>query len=570
MMPMLPIRNLGQIGVITDVNAYDLPPNGVSMANNVRFEDGKIKRAPVFRSVLDTASSTPVFTFTFEVPNGYDKIGIADRDGRVWFVQQGVETEVTQTNWFPQTNVSSIATDWTALGIDFTTDEYAIRIGDESEAVSDEPYTYTYLQGIGYLNRGDRVPWYITPTASLFANLPNWTSTWRCRSLRAYKDYLVALNVTKGTNAYPTMIKWSDVVQYNAVPASWDETLTTNSAGENIIAEMKTPILDGVPLRDVFVVYSSDQVWLMEETGDALVFRFRKLFDNAGIINTNCAVEVDGRHYVFGHDDIYVHDGNSLESILDGRNWHYIYDNMNKSETDKFWVQHNPYTSEIMFAYVSGDPQANFKSTSYCNRAALFSYKNQTWSFVDLPNSGRATHANFSTSVTWSTASGTWDATGGTWYDQDEGGDDLMFMPGVSSEANGLTYSRLYGYELANGGVLPFNINTEATKPAFAERVAIDLDDTGEELRAYKVIKSIYPQVETRVAAQSVDFKFDGVEFPGSTVSWSTQVGFTPPTSYKVDTRESGRYLAWRIDTNDLNDFEFSGFDIDVVSTGRR
>ena len=140
----------------------------------------------------------------------------------------------------------------------------------------------------------------------------------------------------------------------------------------------------------------------------------------------------------------------------------------------------------------------------------------------------------------------------------------------MSSTANGLTASRLYGYEEANGGVLPTSIDTQATKPAFVERIAIDLDDTGEELRSYKVIKSIYPQVEITAPSQTVDFKFDGVEFPGSSVTWSTQVSFTPITGYKVDTRENGRYLAWRMDTNDYNDFEVSGFDLDVVTTGRR
>jgi hypothetical protein len=569
-MPIVPIRNLGQIGVITDVNAYDLPPNAVSMANNARFDDGKIKRSFVFRSVLNTSSATPVYTFTYSIPNSYDKIGIADRNGRVWFYQSGSETDVTQVDWFPQTNVSLIANDYNALGIDFTTDDYAIRIGDEAESLSDEPYTYTYLQGVGYLNRSDRVPWYYADGSSQFANLPNWNSTWRCKSLRAYKDYLVALNVTKGSTEYPTMVKWSDIAQYNAVPGSWDETLTTNSAGENTLAEMKTPILDGLPLRDVFILYSQEQVWMMEETGDALVFRFRKLFENIGIINTNCCIEVDGRHYVFGFDDIYVHDGNSVETILDGRNWHYVYNNLNKAETSKFWVQHNPYSSEIMFAYVSGDANANFIATSYPNRAAVYNYKNQTWSFVDLPLASRPTSANFSTSTTWANATGSWDASGGTWYGQDEGGDDVLFMAGVASTANGLTASRLYGYEEPNGGVLPFGINTEATKPMFVERIAIDLDDTGEELRAYKVIKSIYPQVEVRAPSQTVDFKFDGVEFPGSSVTWSTQVSFTPNSGYKVDTRENGRYLAWRMDSTDNNDFEVSGFDLDVVTTGRR
>jgi hypothetical protein len=143
-------------------------------------------------------------------------------------------------------------------------------------------------------------------------------------------------------------------------------------------------------------------------------------------------------------------------------------------------------------------------------------------------------------------------------------------MAGVASTPNGLTASRLYGYEEPNGGVLPFSISTEATKPMFVERIAIDLDDTGEELRAYKVIKSIYPQVEVRAPSQTVDFKFDGVEFPGSSVTWSTQVSFTPNSGYKVDTRENGRYLAWRMESTDNNDFEVSGFDLDVVTTGRR
>lgn len=569
-MPILPIRNLGQIGVITDVNAYDLPPNAVSMANNVRFDDGKIKRSNVFRSVLNTTATTPVFTFTYEIPNSFDKIGIADRNGRVWFYQSGAETEVTQADWFPVSTLPFIESEWTAMGIDFTTDAYAVRIGSETSSLSDDPYTYTYLQGIGYLNRGDRVPWYITSGASTFAKLPNWNAGWRCRSLRAFKDYLIALNVTKTGTQYPTLVKWSDIAQYNAVPASWDETLTTNSAGENTISQMKTPILDGLPMRDVFIIYSNDQIWMMEETGDSLVFRFRKLFENIGIINTNCCVEVDGRHYVFGHDDIYVHDGNSVETILDGRNWHYVFDNLNKSETDKFWVQHNPYTSEVMFAYISGDAEANFKNAAYCNRAAVFSYKNQSWSFVDLPLASRPTSANFSTSATWSSTSGSWDATGGTWYDQDEGGDDLLFMAGVASASNGLTLPRLYGYEGSNNGVLPIGINTEATKASFVERIAVDLDDTGEELRAYKVIKSIYPQVEITAPNQTVNFKFDGVEFPGSSVTWSTQTSFSPTTGYKVDTRENGRYLAWRMDTNDYNDFEISGFDLDVVTTGRR
>jgi len=537
-MPILPIRNLGQIGVVTDVSSYDLPINGISNANNVRFEDGKIKRANVFRDVKNTTQSTPVFPFTFEVPGNYDKIGMADLNGTVYFYQNSTEEDVTEGTWSPSN--------------------------------SNEPWTYTYLQGIGYLNRSDRVPWYYSTASTDFAKLTNWTSTWRCRSLRAFKDYLIAMNVTKSANNYPNMVKWSDIAQYGAVPGSWDETDITKSAGENLISEMKTDIQDGLTLRDAFVIYSQDQIWVMEETGDALIFRFRKLFDNVGLINTNCVVEVDGRHFFFGVNNIYVHDGNSIESILDGRNWANVYDNINIDKTNQFFVTHNPFHKEVLFAYVSGDSDANFTSTSYCNRAAVFNYGNQTWSFVDLPNIGGATISDYNSEVGWSGASGTWSTFGGSWYRQEVKGNDIIFMLGASSSSNGLTASRLYGYEGSNDGALPFNVSTEATKQAYAERVGVDLDDSGEEIRAYKVIKSIYPQINMKAPEQTIDVKFSGVALNGADITWSTATSYNPDTDYKIDTREGGRYLAWRVETNDYNDFELSGFDASVVSTGRR
>ena len=38
----------------------------------------------------------------------------------------------------------------------------------------------------------------------------------------------------------------------------------------------------------------------MEFVGGQFIFNTRKLFNDAGVINQNCVVEADGRHYVFG------------------------------------------------------------------------------------------------------------------------------------------------------------------------------------------------------------------------------------------------------------------------------
>ena len=50
-MPNLPIRGLGSVGVVTDVDPYNLPINGFTRGKNVRFREGKVSHGPVFRDV---------------------------------------------------------------------------------------------------------------------------------------------------------------------------------------------------------------------------------------------------------------------------------------------------------------------------------------------------------------------------------------------------------------------------------------------------------------------------------------------------------------------------------------
>ena len=79
---------------------------------------------------------------------------------------------------------------------------------------------------------------------------------------------------------------------------------------------MKTAIVDGAVLGSNFIIYSSDSIFLMEFVGGQFIMNFRKLFTDAGLINQNCVVEVEGKHYCFGPADIYVHDGTTKQSSV--------------------------------------------------------------------------------------------------------------------------------------------------------------------------------------------------------------------------------------------------------------
>ncbi len=60
-MPTLPVRNLAERGLLLDPHPYDLPINAFTSGSNVRFENGKARRAPIFRLVQAALPVAPQF-----------------------------------------------------------------------------------------------------------------------------------------------------------------------------------------------------------------------------------------------------------------------------------------------------------------------------------------------------------------------------------------------------------------------------------------------------------------------------------------------------------------------------
>jgi hypothetical protein len=351
------------------------------------------------------------------------------------------------------------------------------------------------------------------------------------------------------------------------VPDSWDASDTTKSAGFIDLVDLKTPIIDGFPLGKNFIIYSADQVYLMEFVGGTFIMNTRKLFSDAGIINQNCVVEVENQHFVFSENDIYVHNGGSRQSIVDERVRNYIFNGMDTAAYRKFFVQHNPDLNEIYFCYKSGDDMAVFTDGERCNRAAVFNYRNSTWSFVDMPNVASGTIANVQSSATYATTALTFDTAGGSYQSQSSGFDYHTLFVGDSVGA--ITESGLYGLDNADTGTLSFPMDTNATRPAFLERVGIDLDEMSQ-LSGYKIINKLYPQIETPSSDKVFNFSMGGANLLSDAPTYETTVSFDSSVDYKIDSRASGRYLSYKVDIPVAKDFSFTGFDLDVSITGRR
>ena len=537
-MAILPIRDLGSVGVITDVAGYNIPLNAYTTGINVRFDEGKVQRGPIFRKVKDSLSFTPRFSYGIVPSTGFDSV------------------VMLSDNW----------------GIyEYAAGTVSNRSGSISGNSDPRPYTATSLADVTYLNRKDRVPVYRLPTQTNFADLPNWPSNFRAGALRSYGDQLIALNMTEGSNNFPTRVRFSNLTQANSVPDSWDETDTTKSAGFNDLVQIKTEIKDGATLGTNFIIYASDQVWLMEFVGGTFIFNFRKLFTDAGIINQNCVVEVEGKHYVFGPFDIYVHDGTSKQSICDERVKNFIFGALNNADADRCFVQHNPTLNEIYFCYKSGDQYVGFPNADRCNRAAVYNYRNDSWSFMDLPNVSSGTVANVNSVATYATSATTYALTGGTYYQQEDSFDRHTLMIGESQSTDGITSNKLYGIDLSDAGQIAFQLDTEATKPILLERIGVDLDEAGLGASQYVVCTRIYPQADTRNSTETtLNYEFGASDVPSAIPTYGSSVTFDISTDHKIDSRAAGRYLSYKVTSSHNADFQLSGFDLEVTATGRR
>ena len=538
-MPILPIRDLGSSGVITDTAPYNIPLNAFSMGVNVRFDEGKVRRAPVFRNVKDTLGFTPRFAFGVSPATGYDSVLMVSNDFAIKEYASGTVSD---------------------------------RSGSISGSDDPRPFTGTQLADVVYLNREDRVPVYRLPAGSNFADLPQWQSTWRAGSLRSFGDFLLGLKMTEGSTSFPNRVRWSNLVTANSYPSDWNAASATSSAGFNDLVQMKTPIVDGVPLGNNFIIYSSDQVWLMEFVGSTFVFNFRKLFDD-GMLSQNCAVEVDGTHYVFGPTDIYRHDGTTKQSLCDERTKNFIFQGLNIQSSDVCFVQYNETLNEIMFCYRSGDAHAAFPNANRCNRAACYNVRNGSWTFYDLPNVSSGTSANVNSVNTYASSTGlTYALVGGSYYSQ-ESADKHALQVGEDRTTDGLTSDKLYAVDLSDEGKLTFQIDIEATKPPLLERTGIDLDEAGSAASNYVVVTKLYPQADTLNSSYTtMNFSFGATDIPRNTPTYGSNVTFDIATDHKIDSRAAGRYLSYKMTLNadDYKDFEISGFDIDITQTGSR
>ena len=539
-MTIIPVRGVGELGVVSDYLPYDVPINAWADARNVRFKNRTVGVSSAFKKTKFslTLGSQPMALLDATPPDGVRAVVCAQKSGALFQIRDSVQTDVSPT------------TPWIAA---------TSRV------------TSTFLGSVIYLNNNENRPLYRAhPSIGAFSYVPGWASTDRAKTIRAYKDYLVALDITKGTTLYPAMVKWSNAVQAGAPPSDWDVTSPSSHAGETVLNDATGKLIDGLALGSSFILYGSNETYRMTFIGTPFIFEFEKLYDDLGVFAQDCVVEIEGKHYVFGKDGIYIHDGMSKVSISDQKVTNKIYSRIDFTRSDRCFVFHNPVHKEIVFAYpsISSDAKWNINQVEGCNEAAVFNYSDGTWSFIDLPGATCSVLMSLTSLVSWNDLA-TWNSISATWRSY-TGADPYLPLLGVAGNPSLSVGPSLVFYDNEADGFLLNDIWTAFRFSGFVTTSIKDSDEFGASLSTTKLIRTIHTQATAQSMDSVINVYLGSARNPYTPVNWKGPMVFQPSTDYKTDFNKTGRYLVIKYEFPVGSSAIISGYDIDLEILAQR
>ena len=668
-MALIPIDQVGQVGIVKETSPWQLPPNVWSDGNNIKTDEGSIKKTPGYAEVMKTCPVAPyhIIQLTLGEPEFWVVAGLAaiyayDNTSLSTLLDGAINDSATTVTVDSTANFESIGTitvgaeNITYTGKTSTTFTGCTRGADSTSAAAhdddstvnratkwynitrtsgaysataDENWTSTIIGGVLVMTNNVDKPqfWELTDGVPLSStkmqDLTNWPSltalngalndsattvtvdstedfptsgtvtigsedisytgktdttftgctrganstsaaahdddaavyvTVYTKSMRAFRSFLVALNVNRGGVSYPRVVKWSTEAGIQGVPSSWNETTSTVDAGEYELADTKGDILDGLQLRDTFMIYKEDATYSMSFVGTPFIFSFRQLSPTIGAISKNCVAEFDGGHAIFGKGNFYINDGQRLKPILPQKLKEYVFTTLDGAQINKCFVAAVYGRTEILFCFT-----ADGALTNHPNKAIVWNYITNTFTIRDLPDLAHIGYGNVgnpTTSTTWASTTTSWAGTTGPWtmsYDlQDK---VLLFADPANTKL----------YRDGSG-----NREDTADMVSYIERTGLTMNGQGQpDHTTVKRISSIWPKMSIS-GSDSINVYLGTQMSTEGGISWNAPVTFDPNTQSKVSVRGTGKLYAVRFEsTTDMN-WELDGYSIEVDNVGKR
>ena len=592
---LIPVQNVGETGIVKDIPPWELPLNTWSDGNNVRAVNGAIKKAEGYSSVMATCPVDPYHVVQvvagsskFWVVAGLTAIHAYDMSGTTTALSSGIDASVstipvTSTDGFEAAGTITIGSEvMTYTGKTSTSFTGAVRpsgvVHDSGATVTrtkkwyditrssgaytataDEGWSSTILGGILILTNGFNAPqfWALTdgtPTSgTLMADLSAWPAATECKVMKAFRTFLIALNVTKSDVPYRRLVKWSTEAATQTVPTSYDEADSTVDAGEYEL-RLGESIQEGLPLGDTFMIYTNTSCWQMSYVGTPFIFSFRIHDENVGALTKNCVAAFSGGHFIFGNGDLFLNDGQRITSLLPHKLRDYIFTILDGEYVDKSFVFADYAKTEMLACFVSSD-----SATTQCDKAVIWNWTTNAFTIRDIPDLahiGYGVVEDETALTTWDAATETWSTVVGPWA---MSWDQVQYVPLFASP----TATKLYRDETGNK-------EDADNMTSFIERTGLTVDGQGNpDQSSVKRIKAIYPKMKISNSS-TVNIYVGSQMSTEEAVSWSDPIVFNPDSQTKVSCRKTGRYLAVKFESTDDLDWQLNGMTLEIENAGRR
>lgn len=508
---LVTLDNLGEWGVLRDGLPHELPDNAWSDGRNVRFREGYAEK---FTGEVEAYGASTI--------DPYHVCPLVSGTSRLW-IEAGL-------NQIYSVNSSAVHTNITRAS------------GGNYSATADRGWTSTVLGGIAILNNGIDVPQAWGGTG-LCVDLANWPSTLRARSIRAFRNFLIAMNVTKSGTNFPHMLKWSHGADPGTVPASWDETDATRDAGEGDLSDTPTHLVDGLVLGDMFIAYKEGSYYALEDVGGYQVLRARLVSPDMGMLTQNCAAAFPNGHCVLGQNDVYVHSGGPPETILTARARRWLFSQMDSQNYRRAFVVGNPLSTEVWVCFPS-------IGSDTCDLALVWNWKANSLAIRELADvkHGATGVVDADLANSWETLTETWETDSGPWN-----------QSAVSDAATRLVMAGQSELLMADSGAAFGG----SAPTAYVERTGLSL---GQPQRV-KLLRGVRPIIEGATGS-IINVRIGAAMTPNATPTWSTAVPFNIGTDIQVDSFAKGRYLAIRFESNTSINWRMKRLDLDVELAG--
>jgi hypothetical protein len=529
-MKNLVLNNIGHKGINSDMEPWELPPEFITQGINFRVRNGAM--APFSGSVL-----------AVDAMPGNQEAG--------WLLNVLV---ASGNYWFAGTRSSLMATDGNPW-IDVSSRDYGLIV--------DEQYRWSGCMLGHYLVVANPsvYPEYWVTAIVQGAMLPlpfrpgeSWEDVGLlCGVMRSHKNFLIALNL-KGSEDSPGGYRISTAAETDGLPFTWDESDRSGIAIRAQIGSDSGEILDGLTLRDNFIIYSEDAINIITfNPNSEFYWTRRELSTTKGLLGLNCVVDIEGKHYFITRDaDIVVFDGIHVQSILYNRLAKRLLANLNQDVSRSSFVVVNHRMKEVWFCVP--ELESTIPNVGY-----VYNYVDSTWSIRDLPDtlvfSDYGTLPILPEGGNQDDEIGIWDFTHSQWANIEYAwGAEKRYV--TEYVLSGLTSDGEIRLIDPGGTIDETGFNTEI----------IRTDYPLEGHPTNNTITRIYPQA----SGDAFSFEIGSQQLAGGPVSWNPAIVFHPGEDRKIDSRVTGELMCWRLKSIDKNRFTLSGMTIEYVPAGRR